>query len=114
MWIAFDKEHLPPDGSYIARRWVPSRVDNPQYGKLTILNGACCSHDTDTITHYAIDPGLLAGPAQIVITAWLCNHCNNINMVQTLYGSAQSLRCNYCGAEITISQINGNKDNNIP
>lgn len=58
MWINFDPGNLPPDGSYMARREIPGRADNPHYGKLTVLNRHIPAEAAMYITHYAIDPGI--------------------------------------------------------
>lgn len=57
-WIPFDKNNMPPDGSYIARIIICGRVDNPGYNKLRVLNGYCPDEIASITTHYAIDPGI--------------------------------------------------------
>lgn len=58
IWIPFDRNSMPPDGSYIARINISGRVDNPGYNKLRVLNGYCPDEIAAITTHYAIDPGI--------------------------------------------------------
>ena len=57
-WSRFDKNNIPPDGSYIGRTHVPDSVNNPGYKKLTIINGYCSDIDLEIVTHYMKDPGV--------------------------------------------------------
>lgn len=55
-WRPYDATVPLKDGTYIVRRWVPTRADNPHYGKILVVGGEIRNGTGEYITHYANEP----------------------------------------------------------